>query len=158
MCLGPTVAAWTDLVSVPIWMVPLVGIVKDFNSFRFSGRTSVLIVEIDCNRCQTEPDRIGISLEGVAHDDVHRGPMPSLSFLLDYRNRVWLPEVKELIIKMSLNASGVRDTADRHFRATRPCGSIGIVSLCLCEPDHMRSVIILTVACQQRAYLSMQQQ
>jgi IS1 family transposase/transposase-like protein len=33
------------------------------------------------------------------------------SFLLDYCNRGWLPEVKQLIIEMSLNASGVRDTA-----------------------------------------------
>jgi transposase-like protein len=33
------------------------------------------------------------------------------SFLLDYRNRGCLPEVKHLIIDMSLNASGVRDTA-----------------------------------------------
>jgi insertion element IS1 protein InsB len=33
------------------------------------------------------------------------------SFLLDYRNRGWLPEVKQLIIDMSLNVSGVRDTA-----------------------------------------------
>ena len=33
------------------------------------------------------------------------------SFLLDYRNRGCVPEVKELIIDMSLNASGVRDTA-----------------------------------------------
>jgi insertion element IS1 protein InsB len=33
------------------------------------------------------------------------------SFLLDYRNRGCLPEVKYTIIDMSLNASGVRDTA-----------------------------------------------
>jgi insertion element IS1 protein InsB len=33
------------------------------------------------------------------------------SFLLDYRNRGCLPEVKQQIIDMSLNASGVRDTA-----------------------------------------------
>jgi IS1 family transposase/transposase-like protein len=33
------------------------------------------------------------------------------SFLLDYRNRDCLPEVKQQIIDMSLNASGVRDTA-----------------------------------------------
>jgi transposase-like protein len=33
------------------------------------------------------------------------------SFLLDYDNRGCLPEVKDLIIDMSLNASGVRDTA-----------------------------------------------
>jgi transposase-like protein len=33
------------------------------------------------------------------------------SFLLHYRNRGCLPEVKQQIIDMSLNASGVRDTA-----------------------------------------------
>jgi len=33
------------------------------------------------------------------------------SFLLDYCNRGCLPEVKQTIIDMSLNASGVRDTA-----------------------------------------------
>ncbi len=33
------------------------------------------------------------------------------SFLLDYRNRGCLPEVKPTIIDMSLNASGIRDTA-----------------------------------------------
>jgi insertion element IS1 protein InsB len=33
------------------------------------------------------------------------------SFLLDYRNRGCLPEVKHTIIDISLNASGVRDTA-----------------------------------------------
>ena len=33
------------------------------------------------------------------------------SFLLDYRNRGCLPEVKHPIIDMSLNASGIRDTA-----------------------------------------------
>jgi insertion element IS1 protein InsB len=32
-------------------------------------------------------------------------------FLLDYRNRGCLPEVKQLLIDMSLNAGGVRDTA-----------------------------------------------
>ena len=33
------------------------------------------------------------------------------SFLLDYHNQGCVPEVKDLIIDMSLNASGVRDTA-----------------------------------------------
>ena len=33
------------------------------------------------------------------------------SFLLDYRNRGCLPEVKQTIVDMSLNASGIRDTA-----------------------------------------------
>ena len=74
----------------------------------------------------------------MAHD-FHRRPMPSLSeradrqtgqnspgtqrylcqntrcakgsFLLDYCNRGCLPAVKQTIIDMGLNASGVRDTA-----------------------------------------------
>ncbi len=33
------------------------------------------------------------------------------SFLLDSRHRGCLPEVKKLVIDMSLNASGIRDTA-----------------------------------------------
>jgi len=33
------------------------------------------------------------------------------SFLLDYRNRGCLPAVKQTVIDMSLNASGIRDTA-----------------------------------------------
>src|SRR4029434_9659617 len=33
------------------------------------------------------------------------------SFLLDYRNRGCLPEVKQTIVDMCLNASGIRDTA-----------------------------------------------
>ena len=63
------------------------------------------------------------------------------SFLLDYRNRGCLPEVKHQIIDMSLNASGIRDTArvlrispTRCFvssrrkkpgwsRSTRPCSA-----------------------------------
>lgn len=40
------------------------------------------------------------------------------SFLLDYRNRGCLPEVKALIIDMSLNASGVRDTARSLYIST----------------------------------------
>jgi transposase-like protein len=37
------------------------------------------------------------------------------SFLLDYRNRGCLPEVKHTIIDMSLNASGIRDRKRNRF-------------------------------------------
>jgi len=40
------------------------------------------------------------------------------SFLLDYRNQGCVPEVKQLIIDMSLNASGVRDTARSLYIST----------------------------------------
>jgi len=60
------------------------------------------------------------SAQIVKRGKTHRGTQRSLcqntacargSFLLDYRNRGCLPEVKQQIIDMSLNASGVRDTA-----------------------------------------------
>jgi transposase-like protein len=50
------------------------------------------------------------------------------SFLLDYCNRGCLPEVKQTIIDMSLNASGVRDTA-------RSC--ISVPTLC-CENSRRK--------------------
>jgi transposase-like protein len=42
------------------------------------------------------------------------------SFLLHYRNRGCRPEVKQQIIDMSLNASGVRDTARSRCTSVPP--------------------------------------
>ena len=100
---------------------------------------SVSKVEVSCDCCHTGPCVDSVPTQGVAHADIYRRPLPSLpkrpnrqtwqncprnpgylcqnqtcttgSFLLDYLNRGCLPEVKESIIDMSLNASGVRDTA-----------------------------------------------
>ena len=60
------------------------------------------------------------STQIVKRGKTHRGTPRSLcqnttcttgSFRLDYRNRGCLPEVKQTVIDMSLNASGIRDTA-----------------------------------------------
>jgi transposase-like protein len=60
------------------------------------------------------------SAQIVKRGKTHRGTQRYLcqntacargSFLLDYRNRGCVPEVKQQIIDISLNASGVRDTA-----------------------------------------------
>jgi transposase-like protein len=69
-------------------------------------------IAVQCPHCDSE--RI------VKRGKTHRGTQRYLcqnttcargSFLLDYCNRGCLPEVKQQIIDMSLNASGVRDTA-----------------------------------------------
>src|SRR5215467_14839318 len=69
-------------------------------------------IAVQCPHCQSE--------QIVKRGETRRGTQRSLcqntacakgSFLLDYRNRGCLPEVKHTIIAMSLNASGVRDTA-----------------------------------------------
>jgi hypothetical protein len=70
------------------------------------------------------------------------------SFLLDYRNQGCLPEVKQLIIEMSLNASGVRDTARSahigtdtvlsEFKKKEPAlESINTVLLPMLNPDEV---------------------
>ena len=74
-------------------------------------------IAVRCPHCQR--DHI------VKHGTTRRGTQRYLcqntacvqgSFLLDYRNRGGVPEVKQHIIDMSLNASGIRDSAPCLFR------------------------------------------
>jgi transposase-like protein len=69
-------------------------------------------ISVRCPHCHSE--------QVVKRGKTHRGTQRYLcqntactkgSFLLDYRHRGCVPEVKHTIIDMSLNASGVRDTA-----------------------------------------------
>src|SRR5499433_3762047 len=69
-------------------------------------------IAVRCPHCDSE--------QIVKRGKTYRGTQRSLcqnmvrargSFLLDYCNRGCLPEVKQQIVDMSLNASGVRDTA-----------------------------------------------
>ena len=69
-------------------------------------------IAVPCPHCDSK--------QIVKRGKTHRGTQRYLcqntactrgSFLLDYCNRGCLPEVKQQIIDMSLNASGVRDTA-----------------------------------------------
>lgn len=69
-------------------------------------------IAVHCPHCHSE--------QVIKRGKTHRGTQRYLcqnpvcateSFLLVYRNRGCLPEVKHTIIDMSLNASGIRDTA-----------------------------------------------
>src|ERR1043166_6025195 len=69
-------------------------------------------ITVRCPHCDSEQ----IVKRGKTHGGTQRylcqnTACPRGSFLLDYCNRGCLPEVKQQIIDMSLNASGVRDTA-----------------------------------------------
>src|SRR5215467_3847895 len=69
-------------------------------------------ITVRCPYCDSEQ----IVKRGKTHGGTQRYLCQNMacargSFLLDYRNRGCLPEVKHTIIDMSLNASGVRDTA-----------------------------------------------
>ena len=72
----------------------------------------MMFIAVHCPHCRSE--------QIVKRGKTHRGTQRYLgqnsactqgSFLLHYLNRGCLPEVKQQIVDMSLNASGVRDTA-----------------------------------------------
>ncbi len=69
-------------------------------------------ITVCCPHCQSEQIvKRGKTRRGTQRYLCQNTACTTGSFLLDYRNRGCLPEVKHTIIDMSLNASGIRDTA-----------------------------------------------
>ena len=69
-------------------------------------------IAVRCPHCQSEQIvKRGKTRRGTQRYLCQNTACTTGSFLLDYRNRGCLPEVKQTIIDMSLNASGIRDTA-----------------------------------------------
>ena len=69
-------------------------------------------IAVRCPHCQSDQIvKRGKTARGTQRYLCQNSLCPKGSFLLDYCNRGCLPEVKQTIIDMSLNASGVRDTA-----------------------------------------------
>src|SRR5918911_403796 len=69
-------------------------------------------IAVRCPHCQSEQIvKRGKTTRGTQRYLCQNTACTRGSFLLDYRNRGCLPEVKQTIIDMSLNASGIRDTA-----------------------------------------------
>jgi IS1 family transposase/transposase-like protein len=70
------------------------------------------LIAVQCLYCHSDQIvKRGKTVRGTQRYLCRNQECATDSFLLDYRNRGCLPEVKQLIIEMSLNASGVRDTA-----------------------------------------------
>jgi len=69
-------------------------------------------IAVRCPHCHSDQIvKRGKTARGTQRYLCHNALCIKGSFLLDYCNRGCLSEVKDLIIDMSLNASGVRDTA-----------------------------------------------
>ena len=69
-------------------------------------------IAVRCPHCQSEQIvKRGKTRRGTQRYLCQNTACTTGSFLLDYRNRGCLPEVKQTIVDMSLNASGIRDTA-----------------------------------------------
>jgi len=70
------------------------------------------LIAVRCLHCQKDQvAKRGKPARGPQRYICQNALCAKSSFLLDYHNRGCLPEVKDLIIDMSLNASGVRATA-----------------------------------------------
>ena len=69
-------------------------------------------IAVQCPPCLSEQIvKRGRTRRGTQRSLCQNSTCTQGSCLLDYRNRGCLPEVKDQIIDMSLNASGIRDTA-----------------------------------------------
>ena len=70
------------------------------------------LIAVQCPHCLSEQIvKRGKTRRGTQRYLCQNSACTQGSFLLDYRNRGCLPDVKHQIIDMSLNASGLRDTA-----------------------------------------------
>src|SRR5881397_265624 len=69
-------------------------------------------IAVQCPHCHSEQIvKCGKTRRGTQRYLCQNMACAKGSFLLDYRNRGCLPAVKHTVIDMSLNASGIRDTA-----------------------------------------------
>ena len=65
---------------------------------------------VQCLHCNSDK----VNKHGVRHGKQRyrcQEPLCQRTFILDYQNRAWLPEVKQQIVDMCINGSGIRDTA-----------------------------------------------
>ena len=69
-------------------------------------------IAVRCPHCHSEQIvKLGKTRRGIQRYLCQNTACTRGSFLLDYRNRGYVAEVKQTIIDMSLNANGIRDTA-----------------------------------------------
>ena len=70
------------------------------------------VVAVQCPECGSEEVvRYGRQPNGEQRYRCDNRDCARRSFLLQYHNAGWMPEVKRQIVDMALNGSGIRDTA-----------------------------------------------
>ena len=71
---------------------------------------TVAIVEVKCPRCESNKVvKFGTSPEGKQRYQCRNSDCEKNTFLLEYTHKAYLPEIKEKIIDMTMNGSGIRD-------------------------------------------------
>ena len=132
------VAAFASLVVFQKWRWTEIAVTLDL-IFVVSLRKewSMTFIAVRCPHCQSNQIvKRGKTARGTQRYLCQNTLCVRGSFLLDYCNRGCLPEVKQTIIDMSLNASGVRDTArSLHIGPNIEKLPYGATE-CFCSPDR----------------------
>jgi transposase-like protein len=70
------------------------------------------VIEVFCPLCRTkEVVKFGLNRQGKQRYQCKNEACLKNTFILAYKNRGCLVEIKEQIVEMALNGSGVRDTS-----------------------------------------------
>ena len=70
------------------------------------------LVEVICALCKTKAVvKFGLNRQGKQRYQCKNKACSKNTFILSYANKGCLPEVKEKIVEMALNGSGIRDTS-----------------------------------------------
>ena len=69
-------------------------------------------MEVICPVCKSnQVVKFGLNRQAKQRYQCHNEGCPRNTFILDYENKGYLPEIKKQIIEMALNGNGIRDTA-----------------------------------------------
>lgn len=69
-------------------------------------------IEVKCPICKlNQVIKFGLNLQGKQKYRCHNEACYKDTFILYYKNKGHLPEIKNQIIEMALNGSGIRDTS-----------------------------------------------
>jgi transposase-like protein len=72
----------------------------------------VAIIQVKCPLCQScKVVKFGTSPEGKQRYQCRNDGCKKNTFLLDYTHKGYLPDIKQKIIEMAMNGSGIRDTS-----------------------------------------------
>ena len=69
-------------------------------------------LKIQCPHCQSDKVvKAGFTSQGKQRYQCNNKKCPTRTFLQSYAYKGYLPEIKEQIVDMAINGSGIRDTA-----------------------------------------------
>ena len=69
-------------------------------------------IKVQCPKCEMDQiKKAGKSPSGEQRYRCCNTECSTITFMLKYRNKAYEPDIKEKIIDMALNGSGIRDTA-----------------------------------------------